>query len=126
MIRHSERARRRTLLLVLLLLLGSLGARALHWIATPHRMCEIHGTVEHETLTAQDSEGPPAGPAYRSAGRTHEECSLGPCLRSEALALQDTRVTEAFRQRESAAQLPHEPLPERTRHGLAPSRSPPV
>ena len=130
MIRRFDRAsarRRRSLLLVLLLLVSSLGARALHWLATPHRMCEIHGTLEHDVAAAPDSAPEtPTGPVYRPEGRSHEECSLGPCLRGEALPLQETRLVASFPHSESAALLPDAPPPEQARYRLAPSRSPPV
>lgn len=125
---RSDRAQRRTLLLVLLLLVGSLGARALHWIATPHRLCEVHGTLEHELVAAQESAPatPASGPVYRPEGRAHEECALGPFLRGEVLPLAETRCVASFARVVRVGERPPERLPEQTRFGLAPSRSPPV
>ena len=129
--RHRNRAclrASRTVLLVLLLFVSSLALSAAHRILTPHRMCEVHGTLEHDTLAAQEAapESAPTGPVYRSQGRTHEECELGPCLRSEAVQLHEARLVSVSSRCESPAVLPAEVLAEEARFRLAPSRSPPA
>ena len=81
------------LCLLLLLCTGSTLARAVHWLAVPHRLCRVHGTLEHGS-DALESDAPlvasdPELPAYRAEGRAHDECPLGPQARIESTPLPD-------------------------------------
>lgn len=128
-----RRPRAGTLALVALLFLGSVLSSSAHWLATPHRLCSLHGAVEHGLVhgTPTDAESTTArtrtGPAYRSGGHAHEDCPFAPWARSEVLPLPALPV-EAGRLLGAprlADRVRGEPLPEQALYLLAPSRSPP-
>lgn len=132
-----HRRRTWTLGLVALLFLGSVLSSSAHWIATPHRLCSLHGALEHGTL-GHEEHGAPADsgdasahqdvrePVYRSGGHGHEECPFSPWARTEILPLPDLASEAGWLAR---ARVPVwvrvDPLPDRPLHLLAPSRSPP-
>ncbi len=117
-------------LLVALLLVSSWISSAAHWISTPHRLCEVHRTLEHgwDTESGLRSARVPLGPVYGSEGRSHDECPLALLARTEAAP-----VPEHDCSRSSVpcpvgwvACLRSEPRPESGLFFLAPSRSPPA
>lgn len=129
-LRRAHRRRRAVVLaLVALLFLGSLFSGSAHWLMTPHRLCTVHGAVEHgpagdHELTAARA---PEGPAYSAEKGSHEDCPLGPWARTEVLPLPDlareavgppSADTFVLRGR-------RDPIPDTVRFRLAPSRSPP-
>jgi hypothetical protein len=84
---------RTAFLAFVLAFLGSAFAAGAHWIAVPHRVCDVHGTIEHGSEDVRDLAGQAdalaarahEGPIVRASGDEHEECSLGACARREAL-----------------------------------------
>jgi len=125
----GRQPRRGVLVLILLLFLSSSLATSAHWISTPHRLCSFHGTIEHGSVAelAPDIHGTPGGPVYRNEGRSHEECSLGPCARLETAPLPAMTVVSAPLVLGCApAFLRDDPLPDSALFLLAPSRSPPA
>lgn len=69
----------------LVVLLGGNAALSAHWLLVPHRLCQVHGDWEH--VAEHPREAAPAGesPAYRTAGKPHEECSLSSTARPESV-----------------------------------------
>ena len=116
--------------LVALLFLGGVGARTAHWIATPHRHCEIHDRLEHGPEIAGEHEGSatPEGPRYASSDPVEEECDLPECTRTEKELLPSSPGPSGIQPRLAGGRelTPEAPEPESALYLLAPSRSPPV
>lgn len=87
--KSRELGGRWSFLALVLAFLGSTFAVGTHWLSVPHRLCAVHGTIEHgpERDVAPLPEAPPAGPIVRELERGHDECTLGPCARMEAVPL---------------------------------------
>lgn len=124
----------------MLFVVGGTLARTVHQSAVPHRLCEVHGTLEHapEPGSARDShvEHSPEvslvgstdeGTPYRPDSEPHEECEVesltrtgnGPRLEaaSASVLLLEPNGTNFVRQT---------PAPRTAIHREAPSRSPPA
>lgn len=122
-----------TFLVFLLAYLGSAFAAGAHSISIPHRLCDVHGTIEHGTAdsvatTAADAHGPIAsGPIVRANDVAHHECSLGACARTEAALVPDTlALTSVLDEPRVLVRAPTEARPSVPLLFLAPSRSPPA
>jgi len=126
---RTRRTRDRALLLALLVLASWL-AGAAHSVAIPHRMCEVHGTIEHgRWAKAAVPASRPLGPALENAGEaTHEECSVGPFTRTEILPLPQcaAEVGVCLAPAGRSPLVRFDPIPDPALFLLAPSRSPPV
>jgi hypothetical protein len=72
-------------LAALLLALGGNAATSAHWLLVPHKLCQVHGTWEHASATAETHTAPENVPTYRNAGATHEECPFATLTRPEPL-----------------------------------------
>jgi len=114
---------------LVLAFLGSTFAAGTHWLSVPHRLCEVHGTIEHglaSEATPPEST-PPAGPIVREGVPPHDECALGPYTRAEMALLAHVEGRGLFvaepcgRAFVSATAVASVPL-----FLLAPSRSPPA
>jgi hypothetical protein len=120
------------LLALLFATLGSSLARVAHFIAVPHRLCEIHGTIEHGAdplVQGNEPAGlPEAGhPRVVAGDAPHEECGFGPCARVEALPSVTAEIqVRLVPERRTRVLVPDEPDPSIPILRLAPSRSPPV
>lgn len=116
-------------LLALAYLAGTFGD-ALHWLTTAHRLCEVHGRVEHvgdEGLAAHHEADPvPSGPIVRADAGEHEGCGLE-AFASETVVPFDLHGDEALPLAPSngRACAPRSVVPGEPRFALAPSRSPP-
>ena len=116
-------------LALVLAFLGSTFAGGAHWLTVPHRLCEVHGTIEHGL--ARESSTPanprPDAPVVRESEQPHDECTLGPLARMEAVPPAHVEARGQFVAEEcgrvfvQAAPAPSVPLVL-----LAPSRSPPA
>lgn len=120
-------------LALVLAFLGSTFAAGTHWLSVPHRLCEVHGTLEHgfggEIGSGPLSPAPlPDGtPVVTGEGQSHEECELGPCARTEALLLPRTGEQGRFTGEERGRTfVPQHASPSVPLLLLAPSRSPPA
>lgn len=128
-VRFSELDGRWAFLALVLAFLGSTFAAGTHWLSVPHRLCEVHGTIEHGL--AGDAHLPaspiPAGPIVREVERSHDECGLGPSARTEAMLLARAEEHGRFVAEDCGRVLvPAAPAPSLQLFLLAPSRSPPV
>jgi len=115
-------------LLCLALLLGAL-LRSAHEIAVPHRVCELHGTLEHGTLLHDGDEaaGDSAGVRFRPASTPHEECELAAFTRhEEAVRPEAPPAVDRIGGARLAVHAPRVPPPARPLFGRAPARSPPA
>jgi hypothetical protein len=109
--------------------LGSTFAAGAHWLAVPHRVCEIHGTIEHGRASeaATPAELPATGPIVGAAEQPHERCELGPVARTEAvLPPAPVSCVHVLAESRGRVFLPADPAPSVPLLLLAPSRSPPV
>ena len=109
--------------------LGSTFAAGTHWLTVPHRLCEVHGTIEHGLATEAKRPAVPraAGPIVREGERPHEECALGPFARMEALPPAHVAQRGLFVAEECGRVLvPEAPAASVPLFLLAPSRSPPA
>jgi hypothetical protein len=127
--RSRTRDGRWAFVVFVLAFLGCTFAAGTHWLTVPHRLCEVHGTVEHGL--ASDARGPatpcPAGPVVRERERPHDECMLGPLARTEAIPLPHVELRGGFVAEECGrVPVPAAPAASVPRFLLAPSRSPPV
>ena len=125
------RARRASVLVLLLVFLGGALARTTHDITVPHRLCQVHGTIEHGLAAVRDVADRPAqddGPWYRPNPGPHEECELAPFTRPEksALPLSDCRLGLAVLEPRGAIFVPAVLAPRIAVYLQAPSRSPPA
>jgi len=125
--------RRWVLACVLLALLGGTLARFAHQITVPHRLCQVHGTIEHglddgPASRAELARGPDAGgPKVRPVPGAHEECEFATFARTEhALVLAAPRVVLARLEPCAKAFFAAELPPESARYRWAPSRAPPA
>jgi hypothetical protein len=121
-------------LLALAYLLGTF-AEATHWLTTAHRLCEVHGTLEHvadaEELGASgavaQASPTPEGPVLVPEPGAHDTCEVSDLAAPTPVPL-DLDVPPSIPPTRVAAVAPPPsvPLPSGPRHGLAPSRSPPA
>lgn len=118
-----------TFLVLGLAYLSTTFAAGTHWLAVPHRLCEVHGTIEHGRAAepGHAAEPVPAGPLVKAGEREHHECLLGPCARTEAVLLAHAEARAPFvaadRGRVHVPAAPSSSVPLLL---LAPSRSPPA
>ena len=117
-----------TFLVVGLAYLCTTFAAGTHWLSVPHRLCEVHGTIEHGLAIDRTPVCPtPAAPILRETERAHEECTLGPYTRTEAVLLAEAQEHGLFlAERLGCVFVPDAPTPSVPLFLLAPSRSPPV
>ena len=111
--------------------LGSAFAAGAHWLSVPHRLCEVHGTIEHgrpEPAAAPTKHAPvPAGPIVRAGDGTHDECSLGICARMESVLPAHVEVPLGFlAEPRGRVIVASDAAPSVPLLRLAPSRSPPA
>src|SRR5262245_12780087 len=78
--------------------LGRTFAAGPHWMAVPHRLCEVHGTIEHGRASeVASAPAPPLhGPRIRPLDGHHEECELGPLARTECVLPPSTESRGEF------------------------------
>ena len=117
------------LVALLLAFLGSTFAAGAHWLSVPHRLCEVHGTIEHGL--ASDAMAPadprPDVPFVRELEQPHDECALGPVARMEAVLLAHFEARGVFVAEECGRVfVPAAPAASVPLLLLAPSRSPPA
>jgi hypothetical protein len=116
-------------LILLAYVAGGLGD-ALHWLTTAHRLCEVHGRIEHVAsgAPADDPETcpGPAGPLVRSDFGAHEGCGLGGFASTTTVPV-DLPAAETLPLTVASASAPVARFAPRggPRFALAPSRSPP-
>lgn len=125
----SARDGRWAFLVLGLAFLGSTVAAGAHWLSVPHRLCEVHGTIEHGLATDPDrpASPAPAGPIVRELERVHDECALGPCARTDAVLPARAQVRALFLAEEcGSVVVPAAPASSVPLFLLAPSRSPPA
>ena len=123
-----------TFLVFLLAYLGSAFGAGAHSISIPHRLCELHGTIEHgpadagvATPAPSRHTPPSSGPIVRASEGAHHECSLGACARTEAALVPDQPApARVLGEPRVVALVPAEATPSTPLLLLAPSRSPPV
>ena len=129
-LRRAWRRGRCAQLLVVLLFAAGVLVSAAHRVTTPHRLCEVHGRLEHADDGAHElpTDGDPTGPAYGNEASMHEECHLGPFARTEVALLLPPDPVDSIELRPAGlAALPRaEPRPVSALFLLAPSRSPPA
>jgi len=134
---NPSRRGRLTLIAVGLALLSAWILQTAHWIAVPHRVCEVHGALEHG-LAAEVSATPPGERArapgsgarveatYAASTARHEGCALGPFDHREALLpLVAARSFEPALEGRATAERPRDAQHSVPLLALAPSRSPP-
>ncbi len=121
-------------LLVLLLAAAVSLAKTAHWLSVPHRLCEVHGVLEHGVADGRDSSSPasasspaPGGPHYQSTPSEHEDCECGPLARAEgALLTEPPRVSAPLPARHGFSPVRRERLGSIPLLFLAPKHSPPA
>jgi len=108
---------------------GSTFAAGTHWLAVPHRLCEVHGTIEHgRAIEVAIPIGPiTPGPRVRPLDAPHEECDLGPLARTEGVVPASIEQRGQFVAEECGRVVaPDAPVLSVPLFLLAPSRSPPA
>jgi hypothetical protein len=118
-----------TLVALVLAFLGSTFAASAHWLSVPHRLCEVHGTIEHGLAPEPTPpENPlPRGPVAREPAPAHDGCSVGPYARIEAIPpAHDEGHGLLVAEPRGRAFVPAAPVASVPLLLLAPSRSPPV
>ena len=116
-------------LVMLLLCLGGALANASHQLAVPHRVCQVHGRIEHGLAEAPAAAGPgrEAGPLVERKATPHEECGFAPFTRPEPALAPVAQSGFVVLLEPRAANPPQPDLPARSELYLwAPSRSPPA
>jgi hypothetical protein len=130
--RRTERFDLRKSVAIVLLafaLFGGAVQRLVHELAVPHRLCRVHGSIEHgvevESLAPRAAESD--GPRYRGDPVRHEECDLPPLARTEtALVLAESFSVVAPLVPCGTSFVPAALPPPSVLHLEAPSRSPPA
>lgn len=115
--------------LLLLVLVGSSLARTAHWLAVPHRLCEVHGTLEHGLAAdgVASARAGADGPSYRQRVKEHDECTFGPLGRTEVAPLPAApHLSGVELPSRPEVFVPPEPAPSVPLLFLAPKRSPPA
>ena len=118
-----------SLLAFVLAFSGSTFAAGAHWLTVPHRVCEVHGTIEHGLVSdaSVPADPSPDAPVARETEPPHDECTLGPLARMDALPPAHVEVRGQFVAEECGrAFVPAVPTAAVPLFLLAPSRSPPT
>lgn len=129
--------RRSAHVLLLLFFLGGTLARTLHQITVPHRLCQVHGTIEHgldtELLARGSAEecqpelSQDEGTHRRPDPAAHEECEVACFTRTEnALPLQVQRTSALLLEPNGPHFVRQFLAPRTALYRQAPSRSPPA
>jgi hypothetical protein len=119
-------------LLIVALLVANLLAGAAHLITVPHRLCQIHGELEHGRDSAdsgvrQVHQGVQLSASEGGADHAHAGCPLGLCLRTEASPMcLPAGAALVLQLPRKPLPVPAEPVPDPALFLLAPSRSPPA
>ena len=109
------------------LFFGGQATRSLHWLLVPHRLCQVHGEWEH-LAEHGDGAAPAKAPAYRTAEKPHEFCSLSSTWRQEppvSVATED-RVGSVAPERALTLRHTADAPPQIALLLLAPKHSPPA
>jgi len=117
------------LALVALALLAAGIVRTAHEILVPHRVCQVHGTLEHgsASVAAADEAVRDGLPRLAPWAAAHEECELAPFTRTEPLLAPAPQPGLDLRLEARRAPLPPcVPPPRSALFRRSPSRSPPA